>query len=163
MSAVNLSSPSLICTGPKAVLSYLRAQLRKAERCKLMKMIIVGPPRQGKSTLLEILQTGRAPQVVPSEATIRTTKWELQRPAGCRAKVKDGWCAESPRVAGSGVGHGAVVGCGRRALLPPPQTAQRFVGWAWAPCPRPREFTGAARCSWKRASAKGSRWLLHMT
>ncbi|KAJ8797771.1 hypothetical protein J1605_016973 [Eschrichtius robustus] len=74
--------------GPKAVLSYLRAQLRKAEKCKQMKMIIVGPPRQGKSTLLEILQTGRAPQVVHSEATIRTTKWELQRPAGSRAKVE---------------------------------------------------------------------------
>uniref|UniRef100_A0A452VJN2 non-specific serine/threonine protein kinase n=1 Tax=Ursus maritimus TaxID=29073 RepID=A0A452VJN2_URSMA len=74
--------------GPKAMLSYLRAQLRKAEKCKLMKMIIVGPPRQGKSTLLEILQTGRAPQVVHSEATIRTTKWELQRPAGSRAKVE---------------------------------------------------------------------------
>ena len=78
------------------MLSYLRAQLRKAEKCKLMKMIIVGPPRQGKSTLLEILQTGRAPQVVHSEATIRTTKWELQRPAGSRAKVKDVRCAESP-------------------------------------------------------------------
>ncbi|KAK2107622.1 Leucine-rich repeat serine/threonine-protein kinase 1 [Saguinus oedipus] len=81
--------------GPKAMLSYLRAQLRKAERCKLMKMIIVGPPRQGKSTLLEILQTGRAPQVVHGEATIRTTKWELQRPAGSRAKVKSP-CAQSP-------------------------------------------------------------------
>ncbi|XP_007958127.1 leucine-rich repeat serine/threonine-protein kinase 1 [Orycteropus afer afer] len=74
--------------GPKAMLSYLRAQLRKAERCKLMKMIIVGPPRQGKSILLEILQTGRAPQVMHSEATIRTTKWELQRPAGSKAKVE---------------------------------------------------------------------------
>ncbi|XP_077796593.1 leucine-rich repeat serine/threonine-protein kinase 1 isoform X3 [Macaca mulatta] len=74
--------------GPKAMLCYLRAQLRKAEKCKLMKMIIVGPPRQGKSTLLEILQTGRAPQVVHGEATIRTTKWELQRPAGSRAKVE---------------------------------------------------------------------------
>ncbi|XP_054999231.1 leucine-rich repeat serine/threonine-protein kinase 1 [Sorex araneus] len=74
--------------GPKAVLSFLRAQLRKAERCKLVKMVIVGPPRQGKSTLLEILQTGRAPPAVPSEATIRTTKWELQRPAGSKAKVE---------------------------------------------------------------------------
>ncbi|XP_071070427.1 leucine-rich repeat serine/threonine-protein kinase 1 isoform X2 [Dasypus novemcinctus] len=74
--------------GPKAMLSYLRAQLRKAEKCKLMKMIIVGPPRQGKSTLLEILQTGRVPQMVHSEATIRTTKWELQRPAGSKAKVE---------------------------------------------------------------------------
>ncbi|XP_059129208.1 leucine-rich repeat serine/threonine-protein kinase 1 [Peromyscus eremicus] len=74
--------------GPKATLSFLRAQLRKAEKCKLMKMILVGPPRQGKSTLLEILQTGRAPQAAHSEATIRTTKWELQRPAGSKAKVE---------------------------------------------------------------------------
>ncbi|KAM4826424.1 leucine-rich repeat serine/threonine-protein kinase 1 [Thomomys bottae] len=74
--------------GPKAVLSFLRAQLRKAEKCRVMKMIMVGPPRQGKSTLLEILQTGRAPQGVHSEATIRTTKWELQRPAGSKAKVE---------------------------------------------------------------------------
>lgn len=72
--------------GPKATLSFLRAQLRKAEKCKLMKMILVGPPRQGKSTLLEILQTGKAPQLAHSEATIRTTKWELQRPAGSKAK-----------------------------------------------------------------------------
>lgn len=78
------------------MLSYLRAQLRKAEKCKLMKMIVVGPPRQGKSTLLEILQTGRAPQAAHGEATVRTTKWELQRPAGSRAKVKDGQRAESP-------------------------------------------------------------------
>lgn len=74
--------------GPKAVLSYLRAQLRRAEKCKLMKMVVVGPPRQGKSTLLEVLQTGRAPQLAPGEATVRTTKWELQRPAGARAKVE---------------------------------------------------------------------------
>ncbi|XP_004623505.1 leucine-rich repeat serine/threonine-protein kinase 1 [Octodon degus] len=74
--------------GPKAMLSFLRAQLRRAERCKVMKMIVVGPPRQGKSTLLEILQTGRAPQGAHGEATIRTTKWELQRPAGSKAKVE---------------------------------------------------------------------------
>ncbi|XP_073917852.1 leucine-rich repeat serine/threonine-protein kinase 1 isoform X4 [Castor canadensis] len=73
--------------GPKAMLSFLRAQLRRAEKCRLVKMIVMGPPRQGKSTLLEILQTGRAPQVAHSE-TIRTTKWELQRPAGSRAKVE---------------------------------------------------------------------------
>ncbi|XP_006900121.1 PREDICTED: leucine-rich repeat serine/threonine-protein kinase 1 [Elephantulus edwardii] len=74
--------------GPKAMLSYLRAQLRRAERCKLMKMIIVGPPRQGKSVLLEILQTGKVPQEIHSEAAIRTTKWELHRPAGSKAKVE---------------------------------------------------------------------------
>lgn len=86
------------------MLSYLRAQLRKAERCKLMKMVIVGPPRQGKSSLLEVLQTGRAPQGMHSEATIRTTKWELQRPAGTRAKVKHG------RHAGSRGRQGAFPG-----------------------------------------------------
>ncbi|XP_006872218.1 PREDICTED: leucine-rich repeat serine/threonine-protein kinase 1 [Chrysochloris asiatica] len=74
--------------GPKAMISFLRAQLRKAERCKLVKMILVGPPRQGKSILLETLQTGRVPQVVHNQATIRTTKWELHRPAGSRAKIE---------------------------------------------------------------------------
>uniref|UniRef100_A0A8C8SSW1 non-specific serine/threonine protein kinase n=1 Tax=Pelusios castaneus TaxID=367368 RepID=A0A8C8SSW1_9SAUR len=73
--------------GPKTVLAYLRAQLRKAEKCKLMKMIIIGPPRQGKSSLIEILQTGKAPQMMHSDTTIRTTKWELQKPAGLKTKV----------------------------------------------------------------------------
>ncbi|XP_034640793.1 leucine-rich repeat serine/threonine-protein kinase 1 [Trachemys scripta elegans] len=77
----------IIKEGPKTILAYLRAQLRKAEKCKLMKMIIVGPPRQGKSTLIEILQTGKAPQMMHSDATIRTTKWELQKPAGLKAKI----------------------------------------------------------------------------
>uniref|UniRef100_A0A663MZZ0 Leucine rich repeat kinase 1 n=1 Tax=Athene cunicularia TaxID=194338 RepID=A0A663MZZ0_ATHCN len=75
--------------GPKTVLAYLRAQLRKAEKCKLMKMIIIGPPRQGKSTLIEILQTGKVPQMMHSDATIRTTKWELPKPVGHKAKVKN--------------------------------------------------------------------------
>ncbi|NXL26560.1 LRRK1 kinase, partial [Setophaga kirtlandii] len=74
--------------GPKTVLAYLRAQLRRAEKCKLMKMIVIGPPRQGKSTLVEILQTGKVPQMMHSEATIRTTKWELPKPVGHKAKVK---------------------------------------------------------------------------
>ncbi|KAJ7408489.1 leucine rich repeat kinase 1 [Willisornis vidua] len=73
--------------GPKTVLAYLRAQLRKAEKCKLMKMIVIGPPRQGKSTLVEILQTGKVPQMMHSDATIRTTKWELPKPVGHKAKV----------------------------------------------------------------------------
>ncbi|OXB68958.1 hypothetical protein ASZ78_003427 [Callipepla squamata] len=73
--------------GPKTVLAYLRAQLRKAEKCKLMKMIVIGPPRQGKSTLIEILQTGKVPQMMHSDATIRTTKWELPKPVGHKAKV----------------------------------------------------------------------------
>ncbi|NWV36007.1 LRRK1 kinase, partial [Grantiella picta] len=73
--------------GPKTVLAYLRAQLRRAEKCKLMKMIVIGPPRQGKSTLVEILQTGKVPQMMHSDATIRTTKWELPKPVGHKAKV----------------------------------------------------------------------------
>ncbi|XP_063170359.1 leucine-rich repeat serine/threonine-protein kinase 1 [Candoia aspera] len=73
--------------GPKTILAYLRAQLRKAERCNLMKMVVVGPPRQGKSTLVEILQTGKPSLSMPDNATIRTTKWELQRPAGFKSKV----------------------------------------------------------------------------
>ncbi|XP_062998254.1 leucine-rich repeat serine/threonine-protein kinase 1 [Elgaria multicarinata webbii] len=73
--------------GPRTILAFLRAQLRKAEKCNLMKMIVVGPPRQGKSTLIEILQTGKVSLSMPNDATIRTTKWELQRPAGCKSKV----------------------------------------------------------------------------
>ncbi|XP_066448970.1 leucine-rich repeat serine/threonine-protein kinase 1 isoform X3 [Eleutherodactylus coqui] len=73
--------------GPVTILAYLRAQLRKAERCPLVKMIIVGPPRQGKSTLFEVLQTGKASQQMQGESTIRTTRWELQKPVGTKAKV----------------------------------------------------------------------------
>lgn len=91
------------------MLSYLRAQLRKAEKCRLMKMIVVGPPRQGKSSLLEILQTGRAPQLAHGDTTIKTTKWELQRPAGSKAKVKDGRRAEAPRAGGSFPGCPSVL------------------------------------------------------
>ncbi|XP_066492192.1 leucine-rich repeat serine/threonine-protein kinase 1 [Tiliqua scincoides] len=73
--------------GPRTILAYLRAQLRKAEKCNLMKMIVVGPPRQGKSTLIEVLQTGKASLSMPSDAAIRTTKLELQKPAGFKSKV----------------------------------------------------------------------------
>lgn len=124
------------------MLSYLRAQLRKAEKCKLMKMVVVGPPRQGKSTLLEILQTGRATQAMHGEATIRTTKWELQRPAGSRAKVKDGQHAESPWVGGSFPGP----------LVPPLWGAQDSLR-------PPREFAGAPVCCSHPAPAKGSEFL----
>ncbi|XP_053128852.1 leucine-rich repeat serine/threonine-protein kinase 1 isoform X2 [Hemicordylus capensis] len=73
--------------GPKTILAYLRAQLRKAEKCNLMKMIVVGPPRQGKSTLIEAMQTGRASLSMPDNTTIQTTKWELQAQAGFKSKV----------------------------------------------------------------------------
>ncbi|CAI9543023.1 unnamed protein product, partial [Staurois parvus] len=73
--------------GPVTILAYLRAQLRKAERCRLVKMIIVGPPRQGKTTLFEVLQTGKVSQQMQGDSTIRTTRWELQRPMGIKGKV----------------------------------------------------------------------------
>ncbi|XP_068131196.1 leucine-rich repeat serine/threonine-protein kinase 1 isoform X2 [Hyperolius riggenbachi] len=73
--------------GPVTILAYLRAQLRKAERCRLVKMIIVGPPRQGKSTLFEVLQMGKVSQQMQGDSTVRTTRWELQKPVGIRAKV----------------------------------------------------------------------------
>ncbi|XP_039215029.1 leucine-rich repeat serine/threonine-protein kinase 1 isoform X3 [Crotalus tigris] len=73
--------------GPKTILAYLRAQLRKAEKSNVMKMVVVGPPRQGKSTLVEILQTGKPSLSMPDNATIWTTRWELQRPAGFKSKV----------------------------------------------------------------------------
>ncbi|KAM4748202.1 leucine-rich repeat serine/threonine-protein kinase 1 [Rhinophrynus dorsalis] len=73
--------------GPVTILAYLRAQLRKAEPCHLVKMIIVGPPRQGKSTLFEVLQTGKVSQQMQGENAIRTTRWELERPVGSKAKV----------------------------------------------------------------------------
>ncbi|XP_030622224.1 LOW QUALITY PROTEIN: leucine-rich repeat serine/threonine-protein kinase 1 [Chanos chanos] len=73
--------------GPAAVMAYLRAQLRRAEACKLLKMIVVGPPRQGKTALLEGLQTGRATQFLPNERSIRTSTWELERPSGVKASM----------------------------------------------------------------------------
>ncbi|XP_067827754.1 leucine-rich repeat serine/threonine-protein kinase 1 [Heptranchias perlo] len=73
--------------GPSSVLGFLRAQLRKAEPCKLLKMIIVGPPRQGKSTLLETLQSGKPTQTVFKESSIQTSSWELPRPASVKTKM----------------------------------------------------------------------------
>ncbi|XP_060709344.1 leucine-rich repeat serine/threonine-protein kinase 1 isoform X1 [Hemiscyllium ocellatum] len=73
--------------GPSSILTYLRAQLRKAEPCKLLKMVIVGPPRQGKSTLLETLQSGKSTQSMSKESSVQTTSWELLRPANLKTKV----------------------------------------------------------------------------
>ncbi|XP_036399603.1 leucine-rich repeat serine/threonine-protein kinase 1 isoform X1 [Megalops cyprinoides] len=79
--------PEVKKEGPAAVLGFLRAHLRKAEPCKLLKMIVVGPPRQGKTTLLEALQTGKAGQFLPAECSIRTSAWTLERPSGVKANV----------------------------------------------------------------------------
>nr|XP_024655157.1 leucine-rich repeat serine/threonine-protein kinase 1 [Maylandia zebra] len=72
--------------GPASVLAFLRAQLRKAERCKLLKMLVIGPPRQGKSALLEALQTGKASPFTPAECSISTSVWELDKPSGGKNK-----------------------------------------------------------------------------
>uniref|UniRef100_A0A4W6D0Y0 non-specific serine/threonine protein kinase n=1 Tax=Lates calcarifer TaxID=8187 RepID=A0A4W6D0Y0_LATCA len=66
--------------GPASVLAFLRAHLRKAEPCRLLKMLVIGPPRQGKTALLEALQTGRASAFTPAECSISTSTWELDKP-----------------------------------------------------------------------------------
>uniref|UniRef100_UPI0037E88571 leucine-rich repeat serine/threonine-protein kinase 1 n=1 Tax=Semicossyphus pulcher TaxID=241346 RepID=UPI0037E88571 len=66
--------------GPGSVLAFLRAHLRKAEPFKLLKMLVIGPPRQGKTTLLESLQFGRASPFTPTECSISTSTWELDKP-----------------------------------------------------------------------------------
>ncbi|XP_040888792.1 leucine-rich repeat serine/threonine-protein kinase 1 isoform X2 [Toxotes jaculatrix] len=74
--------------GPVSVLAFLRAHLRKAEPCKLLKMLVIGPPRQGKTALLEALQTGRASAFTPAESSISTSTWELDKP-NCGKNSKD--------------------------------------------------------------------------
>lgn len=73
--------------GPVSVLAFLRAHLRKAEPCKLLKMLVIGPPRQGKTALLEALQTGRASPFTPTESSISTSTWELDKPNGGKNNV----------------------------------------------------------------------------
>ncbi|MED6256390.1 Leucine-rich repeat serine/threonine-protein kinase 1 [Ataeniobius toweri] len=43
-------------------------------------MLVVGPPRQGKSALAEALLTGKASPFTPSECSISTFSWELEKP-----------------------------------------------------------------------------------
>ncbi|XP_059205698.1 leucine-rich repeat serine/threonine-protein kinase 1 [Centropristis striata] len=68
--------------GPASVLAFLRAHLRKAEPYKLLKMLVIGPPRQGKTVLLEALQSGRAAPFTPAECSISTSTWDLDKPNG---------------------------------------------------------------------------------
>uniref|UniRef100_A0A674NR35 non-specific serine/threonine protein kinase n=1 Tax=Takifugu rubripes TaxID=31033 RepID=A0A674NR35_TAKRU len=68
--------------GSISILAFLRAQLRKAEHFRLLKMLVIGPPRQGKTALLEVLQTGKAAPFTPAECSIRTSTWELDNPNG---------------------------------------------------------------------------------
>ncbi|XP_074480599.1 leucine-rich repeat serine/threonine-protein kinase 1 isoform X2 [Sebastes fasciatus] len=66
--------------GPISVLAFLRAHLRKAEPYKLLKMLVIGPPRQGKTAILEALQSGRAAPFTPAGCSISTSTWELDKP-----------------------------------------------------------------------------------
>ncbi len=75
-------------SGPAPVLAFLRAHLRKAEPSKLLKMLVIGPPRQGKSALLEVLQTGKASPFTPCERSISTSTWELDKPSGGKNSVR---------------------------------------------------------------------------
>ncbi|KAM9461021.1 leucine-rich repeat serine/threonine-protein kinase 1 [Clarias gariepinus] len=86
---LNISNvPADVCRdGPAAVLAFLRAELRCAEACRLLKLMVVGPPRQGKSTLLEALQTGKNSLFSPSDHSIRTSSWLLERPSGVKNNV----------------------------------------------------------------------------
>ncbi|KAK5935940.1 hypothetical protein CgunFtcFv8_021250 [Champsocephalus gunnari] len=68
--------------GPASVLAFLRAYLRKAAPCKLLKMLVIGPPRQGKTSLLEALQTSKAAPFTPVECSISISTWELDNPNG---------------------------------------------------------------------------------
>ncbi len=70
------------CAGPATVLAYLRAELRGAEPCRLLKLMVVGPPRQGKSALLEGLQTGKPSSFISTDCSIHTASWDLERPGG---------------------------------------------------------------------------------
>uniref|UniRef100_A0A8C1MY76 non-specific serine/threonine protein kinase n=1 Tax=Cyprinus carpio TaxID=7962 RepID=A0A8C1MY76_CYPCA len=71
--------------GPAAVLAYLRAELRGAEPCRLLKLMVVGPPRQGKSALLEGLQTGKPSSFISTDRSIHTSSWDLERPGGVKS------------------------------------------------------------------------------
>ncbi|KAI7813751.1 leucine-rich repeat serine/threonine-protein kinase 1 isoform X1 [Triplophysa rosa] len=73
--------------GPSAVLAYLRAELRGAEPCRLLKIMVVGPPRQGKSALLESLQTGKQSPFLNTDCSIHTSAWELERPSGVKSAI----------------------------------------------------------------------------
>lgn len=65
-------------------MALLRAQLRKAEHFRLLKMLVIGPSRQGKTALLEVLQTGKAAPFTTTQCSISTSTWELDNPNGGR-------------------------------------------------------------------------------
>ncbi|XP_057705282.1 leucine-rich repeat serine/threonine-protein kinase 1 isoform X2 [Corythoichthys intestinalis] len=54
--------------GAASVLGFLRAQLRRSEPWRQLKMLLIGPPRQGKTSLLGALRTGKAATSFPATA-----------------------------------------------------------------------------------------------
>ncbi|TRY84280.1 hypothetical protein DNTS_013412 [Danionella cerebrum] len=76
---------------PAAVLAFLRAELRGAEPCRLLKLMVVGPPRQGKSALLEGLQTGKPSPFINTECSIHTSNWNMERPGGMESVSFNVW------------------------------------------------------------------------
>lgn len=115
-------------SGPTSVLAFLRAQLRKAEPFKLLKMLLIGPPRQGKTSLLGALQTGRVAPFIPAECSISTSTWELDKPNGGKNSVRktksdmtcvhlSAWCS----IPGfdSQTGRGVIILSGLCGLPPP--------------------------------------------
>ncbi|XP_061669400.1 leucine-rich repeat serine/threonine-protein kinase 1 isoform X2 [Syngnathoides biaculeatus] len=82
MENLNISNvpPEVRREGSASVLAFLRAHLRKAAPCRLLKMLLIGPPRQGKSSLLRALQTGKAsPPFTPAvECGVSTSTWEME-------------------------------------------------------------------------------------
>ncbi|XP_041840522.1 leucine-rich repeat serine/threonine-protein kinase 1 isoform X2 [Melanotaenia boesemani] len=82
MEELNITNvpPAVRNEGAASVLAFLRAHLRKAEPCKQLKMLVIGPPRQGKTALVEALLTGKASPFTLAECSISTFPWELDKP-----------------------------------------------------------------------------------
>ncbi|XP_024117548.1 leucine-rich repeat serine/threonine-protein kinase 1 isoform X3 [Oryzias melastigma] len=65
--------------GPASVLAFLRAQNRKAEPCRQLKMLVVGPARQGKTALIQALLGGKVSPFSHAEHSVTTFTWETER------------------------------------------------------------------------------------
>ncbi|RVE74987.1 hypothetical protein OJAV_G00027490 [Oryzias javanicus] len=65
--------------GPASVLAFLQAQNRKAEPCRQLKMLVVGPARQGKTALIQALLGGKVSPFSHAEHSVTTVTWETER------------------------------------------------------------------------------------
>ncbi|XP_061408692.1 leucine-rich repeat serine/threonine-protein kinase 1 isoform X1 [Lethenteron reissneri] len=73
--------------GTPAILAYLRAQQRRSQHCYSLKLMVVGPSHQGKTSLLSSLRHRRKPPPPPvsggyPDMPIVLSTWDLQRPLG---------------------------------------------------------------------------------